>query len=370
LTADWSGCIVKQLSKNSIKFYSWFKCRYMNKATLQAVAKLAGVSVSTASLALNNKPNVLPETRSRVIDAALSIGYPVKDAGNQSTGDNRISLFGMLVKHDFGLPFLVNPFYSHIQMGVENECRKHNIKLLYANVEVNRQNQPLIMPDMIREERLEGLLLLGMVLNEENTVIRQLGQIPIVLVDGYAPEMPFDNVVTDNIQGSRMAVRYLIQQGHTHIGLIGWNPEVSPSIHERRRGYEMELDAHNISTRYIEPGLLHRDDGGRAAQDLLRREPQISALFVTFDELAVAVVNGLTHAGLHVPNDISVVGFDNIDLVKDITPPLTTIHVHKTWMGSIGVRLLLDRIANPNQPRVTVTLDPQLIERNSVCPRN
>jgi LacI family transcriptional regulator len=81
------------------------------------------------------------------------------------------------------------------------------------------------------------------------------------------------------------------------------------------------------------------------------------------------VIAGLTQAGYRVPQDVSVVGFDNIDLAKDITPPLTTVHVPKTWMGSIGVRLLMDRIQNPNQPRLTVCVDPQLIERQSVYAR-
>ena len=127
--------------------------------TLREVAEMAGVSIGTASQALNNRPNVSPETRARVMDAAITLGYH-KDIHNNHV-ENPISVIGMLVKHDYGLEVTVNPFYSHVERGVERECRLRNIGLMYSSIEVDHQNRPVIWPSMISEQRVDGLLLIG-----------------------------------------------------------------------------------------------------------------------------------------------------------------------------------------------------------------
>ena len=109
-----------------------------NSVTLRDVAQLAGVSIGTASQALNNRPNVAPETRSRVVDAAMSLGYPVKESASES--QRPLEVIGLLVKHDFGLPPEVNPFYAYIQAGVERACQSLNLSLMYANIEVDPSN--------------------------------------------------------------------------------------------------------------------------------------------------------------------------------------------------------------------------------------
>jgi LacI family transcriptional regulator len=127
--------------------------------TLREVAEMAGVPIGTVSQALNNRPNVSPETRACVMDAAITLGYH-KDIHNNHV-ENPISVIGMLVKHDFGLEVTVNPFFSHVERGVERECRLRNIGLMYSLIEVDHQNRPIIWPSMISEQRVDGLLLLG-----------------------------------------------------------------------------------------------------------------------------------------------------------------------------------------------------------------
>jgi DNA-binding LacI/PurR family transcriptional regulator len=340
----------------------------MSGTTLKDVAEMAGVSIGTASQAINNRPNVLPETRARVIDAARSLGYPIPDTASNSRGGHITSL-GMLVKHDYGEPFLVNPFYSHVQMGVDNECRKRGIKLLYANVEVDHQNRPKDWPAMVKESSLDGLILIGMVVDETSTNLIKVVQTPVVMIDGYSLTNAFDRVVTDNISGARLAVNHLLDHGHRDIGLLGWQPDVPPSIDERRQGYQQALQARGIDRFYMEESKHDRVSVAEATRILLKRVPEITAIFATNDEIAIGVMSGLRSIGLRIPEDVSVVGFDNIDLAREITPALTTIHVPKSWMGAIGVRLLEDRVANPNQPKLTVSVSVQLITRETVRSR-
>jgi DNA-binding LacI/PurR family transcriptional regulator len=338
----------------------------MGGTTLKDVAKMAGVSIGTASQAINNRPNVLPETRARVIDAARSLGYPIREPG---LCEGQISMLGMLVKHDYGEPFLVNPFYSHVQMGVENECRKRGINLLYANVEVDYENRPIDWPAMVRESELDGLVLIGMVVDETTVNLKKMIQAPVVLIDGYSPANIFDSVVTDNINGARLAVNYLLDQGHTDIGLLGWQSRVPPSIDERRQGYQQALQTRGIDKLYIEESNQDRISVAEATRKLLKRAPEVTGIFATNDEIAIGVMNGIRSIGLRIPDDVSVVGFDNIDLAREISPALTTIHVPKSWMGAIGVRLLEDRVVNPNQPKLTVSVSVQLITRETVQSR-
>ena len=335
-------------------------------ATLRKVAEMAGVSIGTASQALNNRPNVSPETRSRVIDAATTLGYYRNGHNNHIA--STISVIGMLVKHDYGLEVTVNPFYSHVERGVERECRKRNIGLMYSAIEVDRQNRPVIWPSMISEQRIDGLLLIGTFIEDTIDLIQDRINIPIVLIDSYANHLPFDSVLIDNAVGATCAGNHLIEYGHRHIGLLGSNPESPPGVFERRNSYQKALQQAGIQDEYIENCELNRGSAYQATQLLLQRCPHITAIFSVNDDAAIGVMNAIHDMGFIIPEDISVIGFDNIDVAREITPALSTIHVNKSWLGILGVRNLVDRIQNPEQPRIITYVTTKLIERESVGP--
>ena len=334
--------------------------------TLREVAEMAGVSIGTASQALNNRPHVSPETRARVMDVAITLGYH-KDIHNNHV-ENPISVIGMLVKHDYGLEVTVNPFYSHVERGVERECRLRNIGLMYSSIEVDHQNRPIIWPSMISEQRVDGLLLIGTFIEDTVEQVQRRNNIPLVLIDSYASQLPLDSVLIDNAGGATCAVNHLIELGHRHIGLLGSNPESSSGVFERRISYQTTLKRAGIQDEYIEDCGLSRESAYRAAQQLLQRYPQITAIFCVNDDSAIGVMNAVRDLGLRIPDDISVIGFDNIDVAKELTPALSTIHVHKSWLGILGVRHLIDRILNPNQPRIITTVSTQLIVRDTGGP--
>ncbi|HEX2621407.1 MAG TPA: LacI family DNA-binding transcriptional regulator, partial [Phototrophicaceae bacterium] len=206
----------------------------MADVTLRDVAKQAGVSLGTASQALNNRPNVSPDTRARVLEIAASLGYQV--ATRVPVIDNQqLSVIGMLVKQAGTEPPVMNPFYSYVLSGVERECQRQNLSLMYARLPVDQLNRPVSYPPMLTNKQIDGLLVVGAFLEDTIEQIREMANKPIVLVDAYVPGQFFDSVVIDNINGAYKAVSYLIDQGHRHIGLVGSTPDAYPSIRERRK---------------------------------------------------------------------------------------------------------------------------------------
>lgn len=336
-----------------------------SSATLRNVAEMAGVSIGTASQALNQRPNVSPDTRARVFEAALALGYQVKESPGPSA-ERSLSVIGMLVMHDVGLDIVPNIFYSHVQAGIESECRRRGISLMFSIIDVNPEKRPVEWPAMIREQRVDGLLLIGTVLEESIEQIQRQVTVPAVLIDGYAPNLPFDSVLIDNFAGAYSAVDYLISQGHRHIGLIGWHKNCHPSLEERKEGYLQALKDNHISCSYIEETILQRNEAIAAFRQLKASSPEVTAIFACNDDSAIGVMGAAREMGMRVPEDLSIVGFDNVDMAHTTTPTLTTVHVHKAWLGILGVRHLIDRALNQDQPKITTRVTTQLLIRESV----
>ena len=336
------------------------------KATLRDIARQADVALSTVSQVLNNKPGVSPEMRQRVLKTASDLGYRQK-IEIDSPVVPMLNAVGLLTKRYNGDPLMVNPFYSYIIAGAENECQRHNLNLMYANIEVDECNRALSLPPMLLDERVDGVMIVGTFLEETIfDISRRAGRRSVVLVDAYTSgETNFDSVVIDSIGGSMRAISYLVEMGHRHIGLIGSNPESYPSVLERRQGYLLALQQHGLEP-HIEDSPLLRPDAFQATLRLMKRVPEITAIFACNDNVAIGVMNALKHMGLNIPGDVSIVGFDDIDLAQEVEPPLTTIHVDKVLMGATALRHLLDRSEDPNRPALKTLVTTQLIIRNSV----
>lgn len=331
--------------------------------TMRDLAKVTGLSLGTVSQALNNKSGVSPETRIKVLQAANDIGYKLR---MRATSDGKLGAIGLLMRQDVRLPISANSFYTVVLGGAERECQRQGINLLYASLEVDEQNRILRFPPNMLEQTIDGYLLVGAFLNEMASELKSLTQRNIVLVDAYAPDQMFDSIVTDNINGAYNAVRYLIEQGHRHIGLVGSMPDAHPSVRERRKGYTRALKEFGIDDQYIEDSPLNYDGGYQGTMNLLKRAPQITAVFACNDNVAGAVMNAAYDLGLSIPDELSVVGFDDIDLAENLVPPLTTVHVNKTLMGEMAVRMLRNRFEHHTETTMTTTLSTRLVVRRSV----
>lgn len=336
-----------------------------NKPTLRDVAELAQVSLGTASQALSNKPGVLPDTRNKVLEAARSLGYQhtIRAASpiTQSLGT-----IGLVTKSSGDDIPALNAFYSYVLTGAERECQRNHLSLMYANIKVDEHSHALSLPPMILDQKVDAVIIVGAFLEQTLASISKQYIQTLVLVDAYIPGQPFDSVLIDNVNGAQTAVEYLIQQGHTHIGLVGSHAEDYPSIRERRKGYTRALRENGIETQYIQESPLTRNDVYEATIRLLKRNPEITAIFACNDDVAVGVINAAEQLKLRVPDDLSVVGFDDIDLAQELNPSLTTVNVDKMLMGTIAVRMLKDRAQDPNRAPLTTLVGTQLVVRDSV----
>lgn len=336
------------------------------KITINDIAEKSGVSASTVSLVLNKRAGVAQETRVKVFEIAETLGYATRTT--LSVGrSGRLATIGMIVKraqndqqpHD-------NPFYSRVVMGIEDACRRNGINLLFATIPVDDNNYPTEIPALLHNDDLDGLVVVGTFMDEAVESVAAPHRSKIVLVDGYSNTGSFDAVISDNFRAAYQAVEYLIQKGHRHIGLAGGETNAYPSLSDRRNGYLRALKEHGICTTYVANFPIAREHGQAETTQLLEQSPQITAIFGLNDEIALAAMRAGQSLGRRVPDDLSVIGYDDIYLAKHTSPPLTTMHVDTVAMGRAAVQLLALRIENPDMARVTLTIHPKLVERETV----
>lgn len=338
-----------------------------SSSSLRDVAQAAGVSLGTASRALNNKSNVLPSTRALVLKAAADIGYKLQ-IRVPSTVSSKISTIGVIVKRDPGELPRLDPFNYAVLCGIEDECERLGLNLMYASLPVNEFSQATTWSPLLESEDIDGLVIVGVAFRDPAVMSRIPRQIPVVLVDAFAAGMECDTINTDNLNGAYSAVKYLIDHGHRHIGLVGSTitGQDHPSIRERRNGYLKALAEYDINDDYVENSLLQAESAFRATHKLLERAPEITAIFGCNDDVAISVMRALREIGRRVPDDVSVVGFD--DKAVELTPPvpLTTIKVEKDLMGVLAVRQLYERATYLDRPPITTIIGTRLVVRDSV----
>jgi LacI family transcriptional regulator len=340
------------------------------RVKLSDIAHKSGVSISTVSLVLRNKPGIPPETRQRVLKAAQELGYrPRKSAAHSQLALVQLHNLGLVVKSEPGLAPQANPFYSHVLAGIEEACRQKGINLLYATLPVDEKNHPIEVPRLLVEESTDGLLVVGALVNGALAPVLEQKAVPIVLVDAYALSGRYDAVVSDNVGGACQAVSYLIERGHRHIGLLGSCPDAYPSLRERRQGYIQALQERGMAKTYFADCTPKKETAFEAATLLLSQHPQVTAIFGCNDEVALAAMRAAQASGRQVPEELSVIGFDDIDLAQHVTPPLTTLRVDKVDMGRRAVQLLISRVEFPDAEPATLVIHPSLIERESVSTR-
>jgi len=338
------------------------------RVTITNIAQKSGVSLATVSLVLNNKPGVSTDTRARVREAADALGYTPKQAAPASRG-SQLTTLGMIVKTDIGQPPYDNPFYSRIMMGIEDTCRKDGINLLFSTLPVDAQNHPVETPALLYNDNLDGLLMVGAFVDETIISISGRRTPPIVLVDAYSNTESFDTVVSDNFRAAYQAVEYLINKGHQHIGLVGGETNAYPSLLDRRNGYIRAIKENQITETYIANFNINKTKGYNEVTWLLKEHPQISALFCINDDIAITAMRAAQDSGRKIPQDLSIIGYDDIYMAQNASPRLTTMHVDTLAMGRAAVQLLNVRTTNPEMARMTLTIHPRLIERDSVAQR-
>jgi DNA-binding LacI/PurR family transcriptional regulator len=333
------------------------------RVTLADVARDVGVSPAAVSLAIRGEPGVSRETRDRVVDTARRLGY--RGVSRSPSRRARQVTVGLIIKAPHGDAPEINRFYAPVMTGIEEICRIREVDLLFAAMPVDDQYYPLEVPRLVTERSTDGLIVVGAHLSHGTTALLEDGP-PAILVDAYAEDVAFDSVVSDNVGGARAAMEHLISRGHHEIILVGSQPDSFPSILQRRRGYEQAMAEAELAPRYVDVPHVPPEAAAAAALQYLGAHPEVTAAFCCNDAVAVALIQGAQQGGIDVPGALSVVGYDDIDLARFVSPQLTTMAVDKLGMGRLAVTLLLHRLEFTQAAVVQALIRPRLVERGSV----
>lgn len=330
-------------------------------ANIKDVALHAGVSVTTVSHVVNGTRFVSETARQRVEEAVRELGY-VPSAVARSLKHNTTRTFGMVIPNNS------NPYFAEIIRGVEDRCfaAGYNVILCNSNDDPERQASYL---RVLAEKRIDGLVL---VVTGSDAVARAtLGGInmPLVLLDREVSGVSGDLVEVNHVLGSQMATRHLLELGHPRVACISGPPGLSPSS-QRRAGWKDALEKAGVER--TESDLARGDFTARggylAMQTLLKRRPRPTAVFACNDLMAFGALAAAREAGIAVPQQLSIVGFDDIDLAAFSAPPLTTVAQPKQQIGTVASDLLLDRVSSGRTDNRQIILDPELRTRASTAP--
>lgn len=333
-------------------------------ATMKDIARLAGVSTSTVSHVINKSRFVSDEIAERVNNAAQQLNY-APSALARSLKMNRTKTIGMLVTTS------TNPFFGEVVKGVERSCYHQGYNLILCNTEGDNQRMKASINTLL-QKRVDGLLLMCSTLEGERLdVFDRYPDIPIVVMDWGPILFASDKIQDNSLQGGYMATKHLIECGHKEIGCIT-GPLIRHQAQMRYEGYKRALAEAGIA---INPDWIVESDfecegGYQAFEKLYQRGKLPSALFVSNDMMAMGVIQAASQRGLRVPDDLSLIGYDDVHIAKFMTPALTTIHQPKYRLGKAAVDTLLYRLENPDTTAQVVQLEPTLVVRSSVCSLN
>ncbi|RCW61020.1 MULTISPECIES: LacI family DNA-binding transcriptional regulator [Halanaerobium] len=330
--------------------------------TIKDIAEKAEVSISTVSKSLNDKGGVSPVTRQKILNIAKEMGY--FSFHSQVNLKTHNIAFIMSRRH---IPIFNNPFYTRVIAGVEVEIENYDYNLLFSTIKLEDLKSKEI-PAIISQNKVDGLILAGADINTDMIKAIEELKFPTVLVDNYLSSPIMDSIVSDNYNGAMQAVKYLIKMGHQEIGYAG-GPNSHPSFNERYKAYKLEMIENNldINNNFIKiKEDFGQNMGKELAKSFLREKELPTAIFAANDATAIGLIQAFNKYGLEVPGDISIIGFDNIELTAFTTPKISTISVDKEGMGQEAARKLFDRIQNPEKKSTKSVIPTELIERESV----
>jgi LacI family transcriptional regulator len=334
----------------------------VKRPTIKDVARQSGFSLSTVSLAINQRGYVSPDTRSKILKVVEDLSYhPTRSArGLASKTSGNIGF--ILTEDHFSA---AEPFYTKIFLGTEFEARMHHYYILLTTVE--DEFEAGATPRFLLERNVDGVIIAGKVSPKLIDRIETFG-IPIVLVDYELKRKRFSAVLIDNRGGMRAGMQHLFDLGHRAIAFVAGDVE-HPSIAERYQGYREMLEEHGIPPARelvsIDSNEPRVSTGAAAVEKMLSRGARPTAVVAANDAMAIGCMQYLKQAGIRIPEDVSVMGFDDIDTCAVTEPRLTSIRVFKEEMGRLAVQRIVEMIASKSQTVVTTQVPVELVIRDS-----
>ena len=332
-------------------------------STLKDVAKHANVSVATVSRVLNHPETVSLEKRMRVERAIKELKFqPSRVARRLRVGAGQSKLIG------FVIPDIQNPFYVDVVRGVEDTASAAGYAFIMSSFSQNEAKERVYL-DIMRSESVDGLIVAPA--HEHDRAVLDLVQsgLPVVCIDRVLADVEVDAVVVDNYRGARDAIEHLIELGHRRIAYIS-GPQQIPTYRERQRGYEDALTSHGIE---VDQDLVRVGDsthrsGRLLTEELLNIARPPTAIFAGNNLITLGTLEYLHLHGIRVPDDVSVIGFDDMYWAISLNPPLTAVNQPGYEIGRRAADMLFQRIADPGRSHAKVVLNANLVVRKSCGP--
>lgn len=334
--------------------------------TIKDVAREAGVSITTVSRVLNQYADVNPKTRAKVLKVIEKLGYKPNTVA-RSLVMNRTKTLGLVVS-ELSRSRNAHHFMFDVLCGINDRTQELGYDLvLYSTSPMAQKKTPYM--DFVRQRRVDGVVLMGIRLDDPYTHEVVESSVPSVLVDVPLVSQTCSYVTTDNIAGARLAVEHLVALGHTHIGFVNGHAQAAVS-QERLLGYQMALAHAGIA---FDPELVYfgdfePEDGATGMQHLINTCPDLTAVFFASDLMAIGGLRYLREQGDFAPQAISIVGFDDIDLAALMQPALTTIRQNRYEMGRTAAETLVRMLEEQEKGR-GIVLSPELVVRETTALR-
>jgi DNA-binding LacI/PurR family transcriptional regulator len=336
----------------------------VERPTQQQIAEVAGVSRTTVSFVLNDVPgvNISPETRQRVLEAAARLNYYPDATARRLVSGQTCTI--ALVLHQGPTQTYGDAFLPQMLQGVSQAARQRGYHVLFYPIDP--QDDPTSYVELVRGRHADGLILSGP--RSDDTPLLELYEegYPIVL-QGQLPGTDLSFVDVDNVKGAGLAVEHLIGLGHRRIGMVTNAPLSYTAARQRLDGYRQALEGHNIGyeASWVRYGHFDEASGERAVNELLEEGVELSALFVASDAVAYGVLRAVRRRNLKIPDDLALVGFDDIPTSRYVFPSLTTVRLPAFGLGWAAADLLIRLINRADVEETQIVLDTELVVRRS-----
>jgi LacI family transcriptional regulator len=334
--------------------------------SLKDIAQKLGVSEMTVSRALNGKPGVSEEKKRLILEEVKKVGYR-KNSLAATLKRSKSFTLGVVI-HSLSFSY-----YSELFDGIQSYAKTKGYRVLLGCPEEDLELEKDIIEAFLRR-RVDGLLVAPISGEKNIEYFSSLSRsnIPIVFIDRHLVTLPqIDYVTADNIEGGFLATEYLILSGHRKIGFIQGSEPFCCEVIDRYKGYKKALERYNLKGEYIiscQESIKNQEENGYLATlSYFKKNSTPTALFAVNDNVAIGAIKALKELGFRVPEDVSIVGFDDISIAKFVSPPLTTIFQDKKEIGKRGTEMLIDRMNNSNiEMGRRVLVPPKLVVRGSV----
>lgn len=330
-------------------------------ATIYDIAKKTGYSITTVSRALNDYPDVSAKTKKIILDAVKEVGYYPNSIARSLTTKKSWTL-GVIFIEDLGVG-IKHPFFSAVIQSFKQRVESSGYDIIFLSQNIGSEKKSYL--DHALHRGVDGIIVVCS--NYDNPEVQSLmdSDIPSVVIDLHSNKSSV--VYSDSYSGSEMAVKHLYDLGHRKIAHICGHERTFAGI-ERLRGFNKAVEMLNLTipaSYIVEGGFFSYEDGYHAMKQLLQLKERPTAVFAAGDMMAVGAISAINEFGLSVPNDISVIGFDDIEIVKFTTPKLTTVRQDTDLIGENAAKVLLNQINENNKVFSAITIPVELVIRES-----